>query len=172
MMKIILVGYMAVGKTTIARLLSKKIDFRIVDLDKLIENKVGLSINKIFEQKGEIYFRKIEHETFKKIVVNNESLIISTGGGTPCYANNNLFLNVENVISIYLKASIDVILERLQSEKKERPLVANKSDKELQEYVAKHLFERSYFYSQAKFTIFVDNKRPEIIVDEIIKLLH
>lgn len=172
MRKIILVGYMAVGKTTIARLLSEKIKIKVVDLDKLIENKVGLPIDEIFEQKGEIYFRKIEHETFKEIVATDEKLIISAGGGTPCYADNHLLLTGGNVISIYLKASVEVILERLKHGKDKRPLVLNKSDEELKEFVAKHLFERSYFYNQTSFIVSIDNKIPEVIVDEIIKLLN
>lgn len=172
MQKIILVGYMAVGKTTIAHLLSEKINFKAIDLDKLIENETGLSVSEIFEQKGEIQFRKLEHKIFKEVVENDENLIISTGGGTPCYANNHLFLSGKNVVSIYLKASIDVIMERLKSEKTKRPLVANKSEEELTEFVAKHLFERSYFYNQAKFTIATDDKNPETIVAEIIKLLN
>jgi shikimate kinase len=172
MHKIILVGYMAVGKTTIANLLAEKINFKVIDLDKLIEDKAGLSINEIFEQKGEIYFRKLEHELFKEVLLNEENLIISTGGGTPCYANNHLFLKGENVTSVYLKSSLSLILERLQTEKKARPLVAVKSDEELQEFVAKHLFERSYFYNQANFTISIDGKNQETIAEEIISLLH
>ncbi len=172
MQKIILVGYMAVGKTTIAHLLAEKVNFEAVDLDKLIESCVGLTIPEIFEQKGEIYFRKIEHTLLKEILDSKENLIISTGGGTPCYANNHLLLVGENILSIYLKASIKLILERLQAEKKLRPLVSDKSDEELQEFVAKHLFERSYFYNQTNYTIPVDDKTPETIVAEIIKLLH
>ena len=172
MQKIILVGYMAVGKTTIGELLSEKIQVKLIDLDKLIENETNLSISNIFEQKGEIYFRKIEHKIFKESVESNKNLIISTGGGTPCYANNHLLLNRENVVSIYLKASIDVIFDRLKSEKKERPLVANQSDEELKEFIAKHLFERSYFYNQATFTVTVNNKSPEVITEEIIRLLN
>ena len=172
MQKIILVGYMAVGKTTIAQLLSEKIDYRTLDLDKLIENKIGLSINQIFEQKGEIYFRKVEHELFKEILDSDEKLIISAGGGTPCYANNHLLLNGKNSISIYLKASVDTILERLITSKNKRPLVTNKSDEELKEFVAKHLFERSYFYNQATFKVLIDDKRREDIVNEILELLH
>jgi shikimate kinase len=172
MQKIILVGYMAVGKTTIANLLSEKIDFKAIDLDKLIENRLNLSINEIFEQKGEIYFRKMEHELFGEVLRNDENLVISTGGGTPCYANNHLLLTGENITSIYLKASLGLILERLKSEKNERPLVANKTDEELKEFVAKHLFERSYFYNQAAFTILADHKSPEDIAEEIIRLLN
>jgi shikimate kinase len=172
MRKIILVGYMAVGKTTIAHFLAEKINFRVIDLDKLIENKVGLPINEIFQGKGEIYFRKIEHELFSEIATSDESLIISTGGGTPCYANNHLLLTGQNIVSVYLKASLDTILERLTSEKKGRPLVSGKTDEELQEFVAKHLFERSYFYNQAMFTVSVDNKTPSAITEEIISKLY
>lgn len=172
MQKIILVGYMAVGKTTIAHLLAEKIKISAIDLDKLIENKVGLSIPQIFEQKGEIYFRKTEHELFKDLVQNEESLVISTGGGTPCYANNHLFLKGENIVSVYLKSSLGVILERLKSEKEQRPIVADRTDDELQEFVAMHLFERSYFYNQAGFTVVADHKTPQQIVEEIIAMLH
>lgn len=172
MQKIILVGYMAVGKTTIAHLLAEKTSIKFVDLDKLIENKEGVSVPEIFLQHGEIYFRKLEHELFKESVASQEKLIISTGGGTPCYANNHLLLQGEGIASIYLKASIGVLLERLQSGKDQRPLVSATSDEALEEFVAKHLFERSYFYTKASHTVNVDNKTPEAITEEIIALLH
>ena len=172
MRKIILVGYMAVGKTTISQLLSKKTGLKTVDTDELIEKMTGLTIPEIFEQKGEIFFRKKEHETFKEIIENEQDLVISTGGGTPCYADNHLLLNGENVVSIYLKSSIESIVKRLQSSKKGRPLVADKSAEELQEFVAKHLFERSYFYNHATFKVDVDNKNTEDITKEILELLN
>jgi shikimate kinase len=172
MQKIILIGYMAVGKTTIGKKLAEKMQIEAIDLDKIIEKETDLSIPDIFEQKGEVYFRKIEHIIFTECVESDKDLIISTGGGTPCYANNHLLLNGTNVISIYLKASIDVIFERLKSEKEERPLVANQSEADLKEFIAKHLFERSYFYNQATFKINVDNKSTEDIVEEIVRLLN
>jgi shikimate kinase len=171
MKKVILIGYMAVGKTTIGQLLSKKTGLKHLDLDNLIEKKTNLSVSELFKQKGEIYFRRIEHEIFKEITESEENLIISTGGGTPCYADNHLLLNGKNSISIYLNASLSTILERLISEKKTRPLVASQSEEELKEYVAKHLFERSYFYNQATFKVNIDNKTPDVIVEEILKFL-
>lgn len=171
MKKVILVGYMAVGKTTIAKLLSEKTGVKLIDLDKSIEVKMNLSVTEIFKQKGEIYFRKIEHEMFKEYINNNENLIISTGGGTPCYANNHLLLNGDTITSIYLKASIDLIFERLKSGKSERPLVSNQSDVELKEFIAKHLFDRSFYYNYATHKVEVDTKSPEVIVDEILQLL-
>jgi len=172
MQKIILVGYMAVGKTTIAQLLSEKTTIEWTDLDKLIENEARLSISEIFKVKGEIYFRKLEHKLFKKSIESNTNLIISTGGGTPCYAENHLMLKGENILSIYLKASIETVFERLKVAKQQRPLIANQSDEALKEFIAKHLFERSFFYNQATHTISVDAKTPEVIVQEISDLLN
>ena len=172
MQKVILIGYMAVGKTTIARLLAQKMNWKWVDLDEIIEEKLNLSIKELFQQKGEIYFRKIEHEIFKELVKKNEKLIISLGGGTPCYANNHLFLNGDEVVSIYLQAPIAVIFDRLKEAKSERPLVVNQNDENLKAFIAKNLFDRSFFYNQATFKICVDAKTPEEITDEICQLLN
>ena len=172
MIKIVLIGYMGVGKSTIAKLLSEKIGLKSVDTDVFIENNEQLSINEIFDKKGEIYFRKKEHETFRCFLENNESLIISVGGGTPCYSNNHEFLKLEKVISIYLKASIETLHNRLINQNTNRPLLANQSEEGLKELIAKNLFDRSFFYNQAKNTIVVDGKSPSAIVDEIEKLLN
>lgn len=171
MLKIILVGYMAVGKTTIGNLVSIKTNFKAIDLDDLIEKKLKMDISDVFSQKGELYFRKVESDTFKEVLELNENLIISTGGGTPCYANSHLLLRGKNIKSFYLKASVDVIVERLKAEKKRRPIVSNRSDEEMQEFVAKHLFERSYFYNHANHIVSIDTKTPENIAGEIISLL-
>ncbi|MGL2967070.1 shikimate kinase [Flavobacterium sp. XGLA_31] len=171
MRKIILIGYMGVGKTTIAQLLAKKMKMKWVDLDEIIENEAGMSITAIFQTKGEIYFRKLEHTLFKKLAESDEPLIISTGGGTPCYADNHLFLNGEGKDSIYLKASIATIFDRLKKEKNHRPLIAEQSEKQLKEFIAKNLFDRSYFYNQATHKIDIDNNSPETITEEILHIL-
>jgi len=172
MRKIILIGYMGVGKTTIAQLLAEKLKWDWVDLDKIIEDEAKLSIRGIFEKHGEIYFRKLEHELFKQLVLSDKKIIISTGGGTPCYANNHLLLKGEGIESVYLKASIGAIFYRLKEAKSDRPLIANQTEEELKEFIAKNLFDRSYFYIQAAHKVEIDDKNPTIIVDEIIKLLH
>ena len=171
MKKIILVGYMGCGKSTIAHNLSKNIGIPFVDLDKKIEEKVDLSVNAIFEKHGEIYFRKVEHEVFVELLNLPQQLIIGLGGGTPCYANNHMLLNGDHVISIYLKASIETLFTRLSANKSKRPLIANKSDAEMKEFIAMHLFERSYYYNQAQHKVVVDNTTIDQTVLDIISLL-
>jgi shikimate kinase len=172
MQKIILIGYMGSGKTTIAQLLAKEKNMNWIDLDDLIEKETQLSIATLFETKGEVYFRTIEHQLFKKVVEREENLIISTGGGTPCYANNHLLLKGEHVDSIYLKGSIDTLYQRLINEMNKRPLLANLSEEELKEYIAKSLFERSYFYNHATFKVDINQKTPETITAELLQLLN
>jgi shikimate kinase len=92
-MKIILLGYMGSGKTTIGSSLSKKLYQNFTDLDDYIEKKENKTISEIFTEKGEIYFRKIEHVYLKQFIMDNDSYILSLGGGTPCYANNMDFIS-------------------------------------------------------------------------------
>ena len=142
-----------------------------MDLDEKIEEKVNLSINTIFEKQGEIYFRKLEHEVFVELLHSPEQLIIGLGGGTPCYANNHELLKGDNVVSIYLKASIDTLFNRLSHNKNKRPLIASKSDAEMKEFIAKHLFDRSFYYNQAQYKVVVDDKTIDQTVLDIVAIL-
>ncbi|EIA10544.1 shikimate kinase [Flavobacterium frigoris] len=171
MKKIILLGYMGCGKSTIAKTLSKNIGVPFVDLDQYIEKKANSSINAIFEQRGEIHFRKLEHQAFVELLNSSEPMIIGLGGGTPCYANNHELLIGENVLSVYLKASIQTLFDRLSLNKSKRPLIADKSDDELKEFIAMHLFERSFYYNQAQFTVPVDDKTIDQTVLDIVATL-
>jgi shikimate kinase len=142
-----------------------------VELDELIEKKCEMTIEKIFSSKGELFFRRLEHQFFLDLLNEPKDLIISTGGGTPCYFNNHELLRGENIVSIYLKTSIDVLFERLIKEKQKRPLIANLKDAEIKEFIAKHLFDRSFYYNQATHNINVDGKSVDEIVVELTKLL-
>ena len=170
MNKIILLGYMGSGKSTIAQKLAKLLNLNFIDLDQYIEEKENISIKKLFEANKEIQFRKLEHHYLKELINNSDSFVLSLGGGTPCYANNHLLLQQDDSMSVYLKASIKTLTERLKDEKHSRPLLASQSDDELPEFIAKHLFERSYFYTHAKHTVKVDEKSLETIVNEIAAL--
>jgi shikimate kinase len=171
MKKIILLGYMGCGKSTISKKLSKITKIPYLDLDKCIEQRTNLSVNEIFEQKGEIYFRKLEHEIFLEILNLPDSYILSLGGGTPCYANNHELLKTENTVSIYLKASIGTLFKRLVANKSERPLIADKNEDEMKEFIAKHLFDRSFYYNHAQHKVIVDDRTKEQTVQDILDLL-
>ncbi|WP_413999040.1 shikimate kinase [Flavobacterium sp. W1B] len=171
MKKIVLLGYMGCGKSTIAKTLSKNIGIPFVDLDEYIEKKTNLSINALFEKHGEIYFRKVEHEAFLELLDSPEKFIIGLGGGTPCYANNHELLKGDNVVSIYLKASIETLFNRLSANKSKRPLIADKNDAEMKEFIAMHLFERSFYYNQAQCAVVVDDKTIDQTVLDILKIL-
>lgn len=170
-MKILLVGYMGVGKTTLAKIIAKEVGISCYDLDALIEKSENSTIELIFKNKGEVYFRKKEHQLFKDFLEKEENFVLSLGGGTPCYANNHLLLQNNDVISIYLKASISNLTKILKSRRSKRPLIKNLSEDELQEYIAKHLFDRNFYYQNSKFTVVVDGKSKKEIVDEILLLL-
>ncbi|MBB4807849.1 shikimate kinase [Chryseobacterium defluvii] len=170
-MIISLVGYMGSGKSHISKILSEKLNFKLIDLDKEISRRNKLTIPEIFEKKGEIYFRKLERETLEEILATQENIILSLGGGTPVYYNNMEIIN-HNSKSVFLKASVNTLSERLSKQKEKRPLIANIPDENLPEFVAKHLFERNIFYNKAQFSVNTDLRTPEDIVNEIIEKLY
>ena len=164
---------MASGKSTLGKVLAKKLQYGFMDLDDFIEKEEGKSIKNIFEQKGEIYFRKLETTSLKKIIENKDNIVLSLGGGTPCYGNNmSIMLSANHVKSFYLKASLSYLVNRLKTRKSKRPLIAHiESDEELTEFIGKHLFERAPYYEQANIKISIEGKTKKEIAKEIIKTL-
>jgi len=170
---IFLIGYMGSGKSVIGKELSKRILYTFYDLDYFIEMNEKLSINQIFDQKKELYFREIEKKYLKKLIDKDENKIISLGGGTPCYNNNmDLILNTSNSESIYLKRSVDLLVERLFENLSSRPLISHlKNRNELKEFVSKHLFERNQYYLRSKKILNTKNLELDDVVEELKKLL-
>jgi len=166
-MKIVLIGYMGSGKSAIAKDLSKKMNLKFIDLDNYIEDNENLKIGKIFKNKGEIYFRVKENQYLRDILNHQEDIILATGGGTPCYANNMEMIK-EKSISVFLKGSIQTLYDRLVDEKEKRPLIQDIPQQDLKEFIAKHLFERNNFYDKADITINIDDKSIADISNEII----
>lgn len=166
MKRVFLVGYMGVGKTTIGKLLSKELDLEFIDLDKYIENRYRKTIQEIFAQKGEAKFRIIEREMLRE-VATFQNVLISTGGGTPCFFNNMDVMN-QHGVTVYIKASVDQLMSRLLASKNVRPIIHNKSPEELKEFVTAHLAERDVYYSKAKLTYQTDQLASMAHVDETI----
>ena len=162
-----LIGFMGVGKTTIAKLLAKKLKLPFFDADQIIEQQEKRNIAEIFKKDGELHFRMLETELLKNISQNS---IIACGGGLPMH-NNNMGLINSKGISIYLNASNDCLFNRLKNEKQNRPLIANKTDEELEVYIQNELQNRSQFYNLANHTILVDYKNTKELLREINALI-
>lgn len=173
-MKLFLTGYMGSGKSRTGIELARQLSLTFVDLDEQIVQMQGKEISEIFDEKGELFFRKLETEVLKDVLEEGGSLVIALGGGTPCYGNNlDLIKQDGNSRTIYLKASVDYLTERLFLEKDSRPVISHLDQKEdLEDFIRKHLFERSYYYLQADHIVNVEGKTPESIAAEIIKILQ
>ena len=169
-MIISLLGYMGSGKSHVSKNLSKKLNFPLIDLDQKISEENLLSIPEIFQTKGEIFFRKEEKRVLENILNEEKDIILSLGGGTPVYYNNMDLIN-EKSKSIFLRASVKTLTERVLLQKNTRPLIATLNDDDIPEFIAKHLFERNPFYSKSHFTVDTDSKTANDISAEIIKLL-
>ena len=154
-MRIYLIGFMGSGKSTAGKKLANKLKLDFFDLDALIEQHTGISISEYFSKYGEKAFRKLEREMlFKSFRLNN--VLISTGGGTPCFFDNIDKIN-KNGISVYLQADIPLIMSRLKGEKNQRPLIKDKNDEELRNYLTELLQNREKFYRKAQITVDAKN---------------
>lgn len=165
-MNISLIGMMGSGKTCIGELLAKLLNMSFVDTDEQIIKSEKTSINQIFAQKGETYFREIETATLKN-VLNFNNQIISTGGGI-IKSDENLSLLKKKSVVFYLKASPDILFERIKNNK-ERPLlnVENMKDK-----IKTILQDRISQYEKAQYIIVTDDKSPIEIANEIIGIIN
>lgn len=170
-MIISLLGYMGSGKSHISKNLSQKINFKLIDLDQKISEQHGISIPEIFQTRGEIYFRKEEKRILEQLLNSEENLILSLGGGTPVYYDNMNIINQKSK-SIFLRASVNTLTNRVLLQKNSRPLISKLEDSDIPEFIAKHLFERNPYYSQAHFSIDTDSKSASEISEEIIKKLE
>ncbi|WP_299891785.1 shikimate kinase [uncultured Lacinutrix sp.] len=171
-MNLILIGYMASGKSAVGVKLADSLKYDFVDLDNYIESQEKCTIKEIFKNKGELYFRKQEKFCLEKLISEKKNTIISLGGGTPCYYNTiNELIDNKTLNTIYLKVSIPELVRRLKNEKNKRPLIAHiESDELLTEFIGKHLFERSQYYNKAEFIVNANLSVEEIIENIIIKL--
>ena len=160
---LVFLGMMGSGKTSIGRLVAKKLRYNFIDTDKEIEKKLNTTIKKIFENKGEEFFRKIEEEiTLKKLKLN--ATVISLGGGA--FINTNIRKEIlKNHLSFWLNWDDKTLIKRLKDSKK-RPLVANANENEIIDLIKK----RSTIYSKALYEIKCDNLSKNLIVNRVIEL--
>jgi shikimate kinase len=165
-MKIFLIGFMGSGKTHWGHRLATRLSLPFYDLDTLIVDKEKASVADIFAEKGEEYFRFLEKEILESITDQQESFILSCGGGTPCFFNNIEFMKKSGKV-IWLNTAVDVLRQRLQRERMSRPLIAEVSEGDLQRYIIRKLSERRMYYQQADVTVSEENTN----LDELIRIL-
>ncbi len=154
MTRIILIGYMGAGKTTVGKELAKTLGVTFYDLDWYIESRMRKTVKQIFDNGGEESFRHIERNMLHE-VAEFEDVVISCGGGTPCFFDNMEYLNQQGE-TIYLQASPEVLMQHLKMGKGVRPLLLGKTDEELSLYITAQLEEREKFYLKAKHTLNVN----------------
>ena len=151
MKSIIIIGYMGAGKTTVGKALAKELGIMFYDLDWYIESRMRKTVKQIFDEMGEEGFRQIEHNMLHE-VAEFENVIVSCGGGTPCFFDNIDYINQQGEV-VYLKATPEVLYRHLLMGKVERPLIKNKTPEELIAYITEQVAKREEFYNKARYTL-------------------
>ena len=173
MRRIILIGYMGAGKTTVGKALAKELHMPFYDLDWYIESRMHKTVKAIFDERGEAGFRKIEHNMLHE-VAEFEDIIISCGGGTPCFFDNIDYMNRQGE-TVYLKATPEVLYGHLKMGKTIRPLLLNKTADEVQVFIREQLTQREPYYSKAKYVLDVnlldDYEKIKISVEQLRNML-
>lgn len=147
MKRIFLIGYMGAGKTTVGKELAKRSGLSFIDLDCYIESRYHKTVGQLFAERGENTFREIERKMLREVALF-EDVLVSTGGGAPCFYDNMTFMN-EMGTTVYLKVSVDELARRLELCKHTRPVLKGRSGDELKAFIAENLEKRTPFYTQA-----------------------
>lgn len=163
--RVYLLGFMGSGKSFASRKLAQELGWDLLDLDDLIVAEEGLSINEIFQKYGETHFRILENKYLKE-TKNLDNVVIALGGGTPCFLDNMDWI-LKNGISFFLDIPIEIILRRLLRNPCKRPLLKDKNEEELRNFVEQKMMERRPIYEQSNYVI----NNPNNIITEIITKL-
>ena len=167
--RLFLVGFMGSGKTTLGKLLALELEYQFLDLDDYIESQERKTITEIFAETGETGFRELEKQCLNTLGTR-EHIVLSTGGGTPCYHGNMDWMNHHGT-TIFLQNSPEVLFERLSKQKFHRPLIAKMDESGLKSFIETKLIERQGYYVQAQIQL-VALPSPEASVKYLIKILN
>jgi len=156
---------MAAGKTRLAKELASASGFDLLDLDDVFEERYKISILNFFDKYNEAVFRRLEQEILHE-TLHRDHVIISTGGGTPCFFDNMQFIR-DNGASIYIRLSPDDLAERLRSVRKKRPLLKDVPSEDLESYIINQLGEREPFYLRADYIV----DGPDVDPEDVIRII-
>ncbi len=174
MKRIILIGYMGAGKTTLGKKLAREMNLEFIDLDWYIENRFHKKVSELFQERGEEGFRILERNMLHE-VAEFENVVISSGGGTPCFFDNIGYMN-EQGLTIYLRADVETLKVHLSMGKQQRPLIAQKSGEELKTFIRDSLTEREPYYTQARLVFDVEkmdsNERIKGVVSRLMERIE
>jgi len=154
MIRIFLIGYMGAGKTTLGKAFAKEMNLSFVDQDWYIEERFHKTVQEIFCERGEQGFRELERQVLHEIA-EFENVVISTGGGAPCFFDNMNFMNQQGD-TIFLNVSPEVLFNRLKVATHSRPILQGKTNEELKAFIVKAIEKRWSFYSKAKYIFNAD----------------
>ena len=173
MIRIILIGYMGAGKTTIGKTLAKQLGVPFYDLDWYIETRMRKKVKQIFDERGEEGFRIIEKNMLHE-AAEFENVVLACGGGTPCFFDNMDYMVGQGDV-VYLRGTPEVLFRHLKMGKGVRPLLLGKNDEELLEYIRENVRKREEFYTKANHIIDIpcmeDEDKIQETTDKIITAL-
>src|SRR5687767_3859687 len=151
-MRIFLIGFMGSGKTHWGKQLAKQLKIPYYDLDEVISTRENKPVSQIFSESGEETFRVKEREMLEALIDENETMVLSCGGGTPCFFNNIEKMKKYGVV-VWLNTHVEVLVERLLKEKEKRPLIRKIADDDMRSYIVRKLNERRMYYEQADILV-------------------
>ena len=149
MIRIFLTGYMGAGKTTLGKAFAREVKVPFIDLDWYIEERFHRTVPQLFAERGEDGFRRLEQSMLHE-VGDFEDVVISTGGGTPCFFDNMDYMNAQGE-TVFLDVPVDVLFRRLRAATAQRPILQGKSDEELRGFIGEALRQRMPHYAKARY---------------------
>ena len=170
MKRIYLIGYMGAGKTLLGKNLARRMNLNYIDTDHFIENRYRKKISDIFAANGEERFREMEHRILLEIS-EYEDIVISTGGGLPCFNDNMTVMN-ETGITVFLDVSVETLATRLESSKNVRPVLEKRTGSELITFIKESLTRRRMFYELSKIQLLAERMETKYEVDMLAKNLE
>ena len=170
MVRIFLTGYMGAGKTTLGKAFARKMNVPFVDLDWYIEERFHKTVGELFTERGETGLRELERNMLHEVAAS-ANVVLSTGGGAPCFFDNMEFMNRVGK-TVFLDVHPDVLFRRLRIAKQQRPILQGKEDDELKAFIIRALEQRAPFYTQAQYIFNADELEDRWQIETAVQRLQ